>query len=162
MLDVPILARQTPRMSEAALRDRADARLEKALESAGLRDPRGPYRSWLRALRERDVASFDEARRHYEERVVPRIATEEADPLAEWLAYGVRLAELSGPGRLVEIDASGRARTATEPLPKDRVVLYLPDAPREPARALNLPLRLSAAQRANHDLLVEGKVAPTS
>ena len=147
---------------DATLRDRADARLEEALARAGLQDPRGFYREWLRALRARDAAAFDEARRHYEETLLPRVAEEGTDAIEEWLDYGRRLAEMSGPGDLVEIDADGRSRVAATPATRDRLILYLPTLPREPARILNLPIRLSAAQRANIDLLIEGRLAPTA
>lgn len=143
---------------DATLRDRADARLEEALARAGLQDPRGFYREWLRALRDQDGEAFDEARRYYEETLLPRVAEEGTDPIEEWLDYGRRLAEMSGPGELVEIDEEGRARVAATPATRDRLILYLPASPREPGRIINLPVRLSAAQRANVDLLIEGRL----
>lgn len=142
-------------MNESS-REIADRRLEDALEARGIEDPRGFYREWLRFLREIDAGAFEKARRYYEDVLLPRIAQQGADPVAEWLEYGCRLAELSGPGRLVDIDETGRARTARPPLPSGRFVLFLPDASREPARVVNLPRRLSDAQRATYALLVEG------
>lgn len=138
-------------------RDRVDQNLEDAFAARGIEDPRAFYREWLRALRERDARAFEEARRYYETVLLPRITDEGADPVAEWLEYGRRLAELSGAGRLVDIDETGRAKTTTPPLPSGRLVLYLPDSTREPARVVNLPRRLSDAQQATYDLLIEGR-----
>lgn len=112
----------------------------------------------MRALRDQDGEAFDEARRYYEETLLPRVAEEGTDPIEEWLDYGRRLAEMSGPGELVEIDEEGRARVAATPATRDRLILYLPASPREPGRIINLPVRLSAAQRANVDLLIEGRL----
>lgn len=146
------------RTMDPKIRSRADARLEDALEQNALHDPRDFYRERLKYLRNRDPAAFEEALRYFEDVLLPRVAAEGTDPVAEWLEYGRRLAELGGPGRAVIIDASGRAHSLTSPAPSDRLILYLPDDSAEPALVLNLPRRLSAAQRATVDLLVEGKV----
>lgn len=146
---------------DATLRDRADARLEEALERDGLNDPRGLYRDWLRALRERDAAAFDEARRYYEETLLPRVAEGETHPIESWLDYGRRLAELTGPGEIFEIDNEGRAHARPSSNARERLVLFIPESTREPVRLLNLPTRLAAAQRATIDLLVEGRSAPS-
>lgn len=142
-------------MSEEALKERADQRLLEALERAGRRDPRDHFRERLRALRDRDERAFRRALEHYERRLVPTVAREGSDPLAEWLEYSRLLAELTAPGRTVEIDASGRARDLAPPVGDDRLVLHLPTAAREPAILVWSPTRLSAPQRATYDLLVK-------
>lgn len=142
-------------------RSRADARLDQALERDALRDPRAFFRHALRRLRERSPGAFEEARRYYEEILLPRVAEETADPVDEWFEYGRRLAELGGPGRIVAIDDAGRAAACAPPLPRNRLVLHLPDDPAEPALVLNLPRALSAPQHATFDLLVAGRTEIT-
>src|SRR5690606_23296335 len=139
---------------DATLRERAEARLEGALERAALCDPRARFRDWLRSLRARDAAAFDEARRYYEA-LLPGIAEGRTDPIEAWLDYGRRLVELTGPGMVVEIDEDGLAHAEATSHARERLVLYIPTSTREPVRILNLPKRLSEAQRANVDLLVE-------
>ncbi|HEX6938969.1 MAG TPA: hypothetical protein VF158_06115 [Longimicrobiales bacterium] len=144
-----------------SIRDRAAARLEAALESDAVHDPRAFYRDRLRWLKERSPSAFEEARRYYEEELLPRVAVEDSDPVREWFEYGCKLAELTAPGRLMEIDGSGRARGFAPPLDRGMLVLHLPDDLREPALILNLPRRSTPAQRATCDLLVWGRTAPT-
>lgn len=143
-----------------SVRDRADARLADALERDAVHDPREAYRERLRLLKERNPAAFDEARRYFEAVLLPRVAEEGSDPVLEWFDYGRKLAELTAPGRLAEIDASGRARPFALPLDRSRLVLHLPDDAREPPLILNLPRHPSPAQRATCDLLVWGKTEP--
>lgn len=138
-------------------RERADARLAAALRESELEDPRDFYRERLKLLRERSPAAFQDALRYYEDELLPSVAAEDSDPVREWFAYGRRLAELTAPGRLVEIDASGRAHAHAPPLDRTRLVLHLPDDEREPAMILGLPRAASAAQRATCDLLVRGR-----
>jgi len=141
------------------IRERAMARLEQALTGAGVEDPRGFYRARLRDLRERDPGALAESVRYYEEVLLPRVADEGSDPLAEWLEYGRRLAELGEPGRLIEVDAGGRARPYDgRSTPRDRLILHLPDDPRVPAFVLGMPRDPSPAQRATFELLVLGKL----
>lgn len=147
-----------PRME--SLRVRADARLEAALERDAVCDPRDFFRDRLRLLKERNPAAFDEARRYFAEEVLPRVAAEDSDPVREWFEYGRKLAELTAPGQLLEIDASGRARTSSGSLDRTLLVLHLPDDAREPALILNLPRGASPAQRATCDLLVWGRTEP--
>lgn len=142
----------------AELRERADARLDEALERAMLRDPRDAYRERLKLLRARDPIAFDEARRYYEEVLVPKVAAPDSDPVLEWFEYGRRLAELEGAGRVVVIDQTGKASRFTPPLPRDELILYLPDDLRAPAIALSTPRHLSPAQEAAHTLLIERKL----
>lgn len=138
-------------------RQRADARLDEALERAALQDPRDGYRERLKLLRDRDQAAFAEARRYYEEVLVPRVATPDSDPVLEWFEYGRKLVEMEGgerAGKVVMIDPSGRSVPFTPPLPLDHLVIYLPDDTRVPVLPLSIPLRLSLAQQASYDLLV--------
>lgn len=139
-------------------RQRADARLDEALERASLRDPRDSYRERLKLLRERDQPAFAEARQYYEEVLVPRVAAPDSDPILEWFEYGRRLAELEGgrTGRVVVIDHTGRAADFSPPLPRDHLVIFLPEENRAPALPLSVPLQLSPAQQASYDLLILG------
>ncbi|MBI4409444.1 MAG: hypothetical protein HY561_07025, partial [Gemmatimonadetes bacterium] len=140
------------------VRARADARLEEALMRLGVRDPRDFCRERLRALKERDAAGYERALRYFEETLVPRVAEEASDPLAEWIRYGRLLGELhGGVGRTVAVDASGRARPYGNGDSDDLLVLYLPDDPRAPALVLSAPTGLTPAQQATLDLLVYGK-----
>lgn len=142
-------------------RQLADARLDEALESAGVRDPRDIYRERLKLLRDRDQGAFAEARRYYEDVLVPRVADPASDPVLEWFEYGRKLVELEGdgaPGRVVVIDRTGNAIDFTPPLPRDRLILHLPADPRAPVFTLNTPRNLSPAQQATYTLLVERKL----
>lgn len=134
---------------------RADLRFARALHEAEAQDPRALYRERLRELRERDEQAFSRAVEHYESRLVPAVAEESSDPLAEWLEYGRLLAELTTPGETVQIDPTGRASPYSPPVPHDRLVLHLPASAREKAIPVGLPISMSPAQRAAFDLLVE-------
>src|SRR5215204_1794056 len=79
---------------EAALKQRADERFARAIESTGAKDPRDFYRDRLRDLRARDANAYARAVDHYENRLLPAVAEEGSDPLAEWLEYGRVLAQL--------------------------------------------------------------------
>lgn len=144
-------------MADTSLRERADRRFEQALQATGARDPRDFYRERLKQLRERDADAFRQALQHYESRLIPRVAAEDSDPVAEWLEYGRVLAQLLAAGRTVQIDASGRARDYAPPVPHEHLVLHLPDSTRDAALVIGLPAELSPAQRATYDLLVAGK-----
>jgi hypothetical protein len=148
-------------MADSPLRAQADRRFEEALAAHGARDPREFYRDQLRGLRERSPQAFEQAVRYYESTLIPGVARAGSDPLAEWLEYGRVLAELSAPGRPVQIDPSGAAAPYSPPVPPDQLVLHLPNASREPAQPIGLPALLSPAQRAAFDLLVRGRLAPT-
>lgn len=143
-------------MAEARgdLNARADERLKAALEEAGVADPRDAYRARLRVLKERDASAFEEALRYYEDELVPRVADEDGDAVAEWVEYGRRLGELSGAGRTVVIDRSGRSRPYEAPPPPNRLVLHLPEDDAVPALALVVPRDPSPPQRATYELLV--------
>lgn len=145
-------------MADEALRARADARFEQALQARGARDPRGFYRERLKEMRERDPAAFRQALQYFEQTLIPTVADEGSDPLAAWLEYGRHLAVLSAAGRTVQIDASGRSAEYAPPVPPDALVLHLPEQSSRPAIVVGIPPELSPAQRAAYGLLVKGAV----
>ena len=145
-------------MADEALRARADARFEQALQERGARDPRGFYRERLKEMRERDPAAFRQALTYFEQTLIPTVADESSDPLAAWLEYGRHLATLSAPGRTVQIDASGRSGDYAPPVPLDALVLHLPEQSSRPAIVVGIPAQLSPPQRAAYALLVKGAV----
>ena len=142
-------------MTDDSQRDLADRNFARALAQTGARDPRDFYRQRLRELRERDEAAFRRALHYYETRLLPAVAAEGSDPLAEWLEYGRVLAQLSRDGRTVQIDPTGKAHPYAPPVPMDHLVLHLPTSVRGPALAVGLPPTLSPAQRAAFELLVK-------
>ncbi len=136
-------------------KDRADARLEERLATAAVRDPRPPYRDRMRWLKQQDASAFEEALRYYEDTLVPEIAGGR-DAVEAWLAYGRRLAELGGAGRLVEVDEVGRAVSWDGSEPRG-LVLFIPERKGAPAFALSVPRDASPAQQATIQLLAEGR-----
>lgn len=144
-------------MADEELTRRADARFDRARETTGARDPRDFYRQRLRELKDRDPVAFRRAVDHYDTKLIPAVAGEDSDPIAEWLEYGRLLAELTAPGATVQIDPSGRASPYAPPVDIDRLVLHLPASGRERAIPVGLPPTLSPAQRATFDLLVNRK-----
>lgn len=143
----------------------ADRRLESALESAGVRDPRPYFRPALKHLRERDPDAFDRALRHYETVLIPAVAGGE-EPMRAWLDYGLELAGAMGPGRTVEVDATGRARDLS-PEPDDLatgsgLLLHLPEDDAAPALVLYYPASSSPAQDATVELLVAGRTSASA
>ena len=140
-------------MADPDVRSRADERFRRALESAGARDPREFYRERLRVLKEQDPEAFHRSVAYFEEKLIPAVAREGSDPLAEWLEYGRVLAS-STPGRTVQIDAAGRAADYASPVAADALVLHLPEVSTQAALVVGIPARLSPAQRAAYDLLV--------
>lgn len=137
------------------LRARADARFEQALQQTGARDPRNFFRDMLRDLKAADAEAFRRALRYFEETLMPTVAGEGSDPIAEWLEYGRLLASLTVAGQTVQIDATGRARPYARPVPQDALVLHLPENASRAALVLGLPPKLSPHQRASYDLLVK-------
>lgn len=135
---------------------RADARLEAALEGSGQRDPRPFFRLALKHLRERDDEAFRRALRYYEEELVPAVAGD-SDPLSAWAAYGAVLARSTGPGRTVELDATGLARDVESAVGADGLVLYIPEATDAPVLVLRYPREAAPAQHAACELLVSGR-----
>lgn len=146
-------------MADPAIRDRSDQRLQQVLSATGAADPRDRFRPWLRRLRERDADAFARATAHYETRLLPAVAAEGSDPLAEWVGYGVLLAALLTPGRAAQVDGSGRAHRFAPPAPAEHLVLHLPDSGGEPPMLIAVPATLTRAQRATVDLLVGGAQA---
>jgi len=142
-------------------RRRADERLETTLPGTGLRDPRPFYRPVLKHLRERDPDAFARALDHFESVLVPALAAD-ADPLQGWLDYGLLLASALGPGRLVEIDGTGRARTSDDPGSGTGLLVHLPDDASAPALLLRYPAASSPAQDATVELLVAGRVTASA
>ncbi len=137
--------------------DDAAARLTEAFAARGLKDARDAYRARLRALRAADPEAFARATAFYEDHVTPRLESDE-DPLEVWIDYGRMLGELNGPGRLLAVDASGRARPYQPPLPTGTLLLFVPDERNEDVLAAMEPASPSAAQRATYGLLVERKL----
>jgi hypothetical protein len=144
-------------MSNPQFRELADQRFGRALAITGARDPREFYRTRLRDLKAQDPEAFRLAVEYHDTRLVPSVAADGSDPLREWLEYGRFLATLVAQGRTVQIDHSGRASEYAPPVPGDHLVLHLPTDTRQSALAVGLPPKLSPAQRATYDLLVEGK-----
>ena len=145
-------------MVEAALKQRADDRFARAIESTGAKDPRDFYRDRLRDLRTRDARAYARAVDYYENRLIPAVAGDGSDPLAEWLEYGRLLAQLTSEGETRQIDPTGLSLPYAPPVPRDHLVLHLPTSSREPVLLVGLPARLSPAQRATYDLLVRGSL----
>jgi|1186.fasta_scaffold452734_1 hypothetical protein len=142
-------------MADADLRARADERFAQALAAAGARDPRDFYRKQLVELKAADAAGYRRALAYYEQELIPAVAREESDPMAEWLEYGRFLASLAAPGRTVQIDPGGRAADYARPVPADALVLHLPDRTTLRAIVVGIPTTLSPAQRASYELLVK-------
>jgi hypothetical protein len=138
-------------MDDAAKR-RADERTDHALNEAPFEDFRATYRDRLRWLKDRQPQAFSKALSHYNDVLVPNIAAG-ADPLQEWIEYGKALGELSGTGRTVVIDETGRSSTFTGE--QSGLVLHLPESTSVPALALMVPRALTDAQRATLSLLAK-------
>jgi hypothetical protein len=143
-------------MDEKALRERADQRFADALKASGARDPRDHFRTVLTELRAANPAAYKEALAYFTTRLIPAVAADGSDPVAEWMEYGRVLARLQQPGRTVQIDPTGRSRDYAAPVPPDDMVLHLPESASKPAIVVGLPPKLSPAQRATYDLLVRG------
>ncbi len=114
-------------------------------------------RKALRELREVNPGGYDRAVSHFQDVLVPSIATGGADPLWAWREYGLLIAEVTTVGRTVAIDETGRSQPFHSDTPMDRLVLHLPNAKGGRAILVSLPPNPSAAQRAAYDLLVAGK-----
>lgn len=139
-------------------RREAEQRLEAALADQGLADPRPALRERLRTLRESDAAAFDEARTRFDA-MMHEARGSAADALDPWIEYGRLLGELTGEGKLMSVDATGRATTYEQPAATGSVVLHLPENPATPALIVLAPLTPSAAQQATLDLLVGRKLS---
>jgi hypothetical protein len=128
---------------------------ETALAEAGFADMRPVYRALLRRLKESDPEAFREATGRYESTVAPALEQPGSDSIEVWVGYGAWLAQRLGPGRFVHLDDSGLATDAAGPVARTgRVLLYLPEAVRDPAVSLARPAAPSTAQLAALKLLV--------
>ena len=132
----------------------ADERTDQAIGDAPFEDFREAYRERLRWLKDSQPQAFTRALSHYNDILVPNIAAGAA-PLAEWLEYGRLLGNLSGAGKVMQIDETGRAFPFTNGA--EGLILHLPEDTNVPALALTVPKALSDAQKATLGLLVKNK-----
>ena len=139
------------------LQRRADGLFEEALKRTGAKDPREFYRDRMRQMRADDPAAYQEAVDYYQNLLIPSIVDSGADPVTAWQKYGCRMAELTTPGKAVEVDATGRMYPYDPPAPEGRMVLHIPEGSKGRALVVGLPTELSSAQLATYDLLVSGK-----
>ena len=137
-------------------KDAVERRTEQAFERTGWQDPRAHYRALLRRLKQSETTRYDAAVQAYRSSVEARLQDVNADPVAAWLEYGRRLAELMAGGRAVRIDRDGVA-AADEPGTEPTLLLQLPADESAPAIVIALPREPSPAQRATVVLLVDGR-----
>ncbi len=138
--------------------EEADRRYDLRIQETGARDPREFYRDILKDLRETDAEAYQEMVARYQAEVVAPLAEGSGDPLLTWLEFGRALAQRTAPGRLVRVDATGRAEPVQEELSWGDLLLHLPDQPRGRALPVGIPPEPTPAQRATLDLLVTGRV----
>lgn len=143
-------------MSET--KEAIERRTDDAFAASAWQDPRAEYRALLRRIRERDTAAFDDAVRLYETRVVAALADDAVDPVAAWLDYGRRLAQLAGGGRAVTVDEQGRAGElrSDAPIIAPTLLLQLPADESAAAFVVAVPREPSPAQLATMALLAAG------
>ena len=132
----------------------ADERTDQAIADAPFEDFREAYRDRLRWLKDNQPQAFSRVLSHYNDILVPNIAAG-ADPIVEWMEYGRLLGNLSGAGKVMRIDETGRAFPLEEGI--NGLVLHLPEDTSVPALALAVPKSLSDAQKATLGLLVKNK-----
>ena len=142
---------------DEAVRAEADRLFEEAIKATGARDPRDFYRKALRELKEVNPEGYGRAVTHFQEVLVPSIASESVQPLEAWREYGRLLADLAAPGKAVGIDHTGRSQPFCQGCPLDHLVLHIPNERGKRATLVSLPPNPSAAQRATFELLVRGK-----
>ncbi len=142
---------------DESLQSRADDLFEESLKRTNAKDPREFYRERLREMKTSDPDAYRTAVEYYRSELIPSIAEKGADPLTSWREYGCRLAELSTPGKPVEVDATGRTHAYQPPTLEDRMVLHIPEGTKGRALVVGLPPELSPAQLATYDLLVVGR-----
>lgn len=138
------------------MRKEADRRFEEALKHSEAQDPRDLCREVLRELKRTNPQGYDRAVGHFQDVLVPAIASGRAEPLQAWREYGRLLAEAVADGRTVAIDGTGRAHPYQPDAPMDWLVLHLPEAKTARVRAVSLPANPSQAQKAAYELLVKG------
>jgi hypothetical protein len=140
------------------LRAAADARLAAAADRLRFADPRPAYRERLRALKDRQPDAFARALEHYEDTVLPALASGD-DAMAVWIEYGATIAAFTATGRLVAIDATGRSTPFAKPVGESLLVLHIPDDNAAPVFIAAAPLQPTPAQQATLDLLTGNRVA---
>ena len=145
-------------MADAAMQDKANLLLMKAIAERAAHDPRDNCRALLRELKGRNRDGYEQAVSYYETTLLPSVASGRVEPLEAWLDYGRHLASLIAPGRAVEVDPRGAAHDCVPPVSPDRLILHIPHGADHPALIVALPATLSPAQQATCDLLVEGRV----
>lgn len=144
-------------MDDAA-KNRAETLFTEALSGSGTRDPRDFYRKRLKELKATDPSAFARGATYYREELIPGIAEGRSEPLSAWLEYGRFLAELTEEGTTVLVDESGKSLAYEPGAGAGLLVLHLPRDPKRRALLIGLPTRLSPAQKATYQLLVEGKL----
>lgn len=139
------------------LRNAADRNLTTAAANLGLADPRPAFRERLRILKDNHPDAFASALRHYESGVLPAISGG-GDVLEVWVQYGETIAALTAPGRMVRVDATGRAEKYAAPVQEAALVLHVPDQNDAPVLVTIAPVSPTPAQQATLDLLVHGRL----
>ena len=136
----------------------ADRLLAEALNASGERDPRDYYRDQLKELKGSNPERYDAAIEYYRNKLIPLVASGEAEPIVAWMEYGRFLAESLTPGQTVSLDPSGESHPYEQTTTSGNLVLHIP-ASGKGGRAIlvGLPSDLSPAQRATYDVLVSGK-----
>lgn len=142
----------------ADLRSAADRNLTTAAAGLGLADPRPPFRDRLRFLQANHPDAFATALRHYESVVLPAISGG-GDVMEAWVQYGETIGALTSPGRMMRVDASGRAARYAAPVTEASLVLHVPDQNDAPVLVTVAPVSPTPAQQATLDLLVHGRTA---
>ena len=140
----------------------ANARFAAALAETGGRDPRDYYRDRLAELKQSSPAGYANIVAYYEDTLIPSIVEEEADPIAAWLAFGVRLAEATAPGRAVAVDREGRSSPYSPPGEQVDMFLHLPEDRRTRTLLVGLPPEPSGPQMATYEWLVLGRRTASS
>lgn len=140
----------------------ADARFADALAETGGRDPRDFYRARLAELKHSSPAGYAGIVAYYDDTLIPSIVEQGADPVAAWLAFGVRLAEATALGRAVAVDRKGRSSPYSPPGEPVDMFLHLPEDRRRRALLVGLPPEPSGPQMATYEWLVLGRRGPGS
>ena len=122
-----------------------------ALARHGVADVQPLYRQFLRRLKAQDGQLYEAAVARYETDVLG--ADRASDALQTWIDYGAWLAGSLAPGRLIAIDAAGRAEGASRPLPMGLLLLHLPDGTGERGLPVAVPEDPSDAQQAARKIL---------
>jgi hypothetical protein len=140
------------------LRTSADRNLADAVARLRLADPRPAYRERLRFLKDRSAETYARALEHYEHMVLPELANGNS-AMETWIQYGATLAGYTASGRLLSIDATGRAVKYAPPVQEGILVLHVPDDHAAPVLIAASPAAPTPAQQATMDLLVAGHLS---